>query len=444
MQSLNHDPEPAIPYDDTPAFRRVNKSDTSDRQHDSRLTGFLRWAGVILILFSATGFMLQGYAQVGAELRYWIGLLLTLALAAGGILCARLLHETIGARIFFGLATLFIIVQSSQVGAMIYAWIQPDSSVNPTFEWLRFSGVSSVVILLDLVVTAGTLFLVGYAGFTILAKSQTKSLLAPFLLGNALIWLPTRHEVAISFMLVSLFIYLRRTELRLRGNYAMQTWEGRAARALIFVPLIVLAGRESLHTDSGIAWASLWGLLAFTLLWDLEHYINRWWLKAGGELLGVLLATLSWSTFYLTLLPSSFIPFPHSVSSFGISLGLFWLALSFKIHHGKPLRALAAFMTMAIILVEGTGTTSWVLMGMIWTATGIHCREKMTLLPGMIGILLGGAGYLKSLAGFYAQAPWISSAVLGFTVIVLASWVEKRNQRLMTRAIRIFRDVRSW
>ncbi|HFD87824.1 MAG TPA: hypothetical protein ENJ35_09140 [Gammaproteobacteria bacterium] len=443
MHTYNFDPTPITPIDDEQAIAASHDLNAGETSGNAKLTGFLRWAGVILILFSALGFMLQGYAQVEAGLRYWIGLFLTMALAGGGVLCAHALHETVGARIFFGLATLFVIVQSTQVGAMLYGWLQPDHGPTADYEWLKFYGVSQAMILLDMVITAVVMLLVGYAGFSILARSRSKTLIAAFLLGNVSILFPSRHELVISLMLIGLFIYLRRIETRMRMDFAMQSWEGRAARAIIFTPLMILAGRESLYPANGISLATVLALLAFVSIWDLGHYTRRGWIRACGELLGILLATGSWAVVFIALHPSVF-NFHLFSPTFPITLSLLWLMLSLKAGHGAILRTLAALMALATVSLNDTSSTSTLLLGVIFTGVGIQFREKMTLLPGIVCIVLGSIGYIKGMIGLYAQAPWISSAVLGFTVIFLASWIEKNPRRVFSRAVGYLNEVRSW
>lgn len=72
---------------------------------------YLRWAGTVLIVISAIGFMLQGRIDQLPAYRYWLGVAFTLLMCGSGMVCAYGLKETTGARIFFGLGVAFLPVQ---------------------------------------------------------------------------------------------------------------------------------------------------------------------------------------------------------------------------------------------------------------------------------------------------------------------------------------------
>ncbi len=408
-----------------------------------KLTTFLRWAGVLLILFSALGFMLQGYADVGPQLRYWLGLILTLSLASGGLLCAHVLRETTGTRIFFGLAVLFLIVQSSQVGAMLIGWLHPATGPDTSYRWLLFSGVRGTWVLLDVTLTATILGMIGYAGFSTLARRRSKMLLGAFMIGNLALWIPVREAFVVSLMMIGLFILLRGKELVLLGDFTMQTWEGRAARALLFVPLLVLAGRQSLYQAGTVSMATVLGLASFFLLWDCRHYLKSRTQIFLGEITGMTFVFLAWVLDYGEVIDT--IPWlSGSIATFMVPAGWIWLALSFKTQTGAIYRNLAAVVTIAALVWGNAPGTVVLVAGMVWTAAGIQCREKVALISGMIGIMAGSIDYLKGLIGLYTQAPWMSSAILGFTVILLASWIEKQNWPLIQRAKQAWREIRAW
>jgi len=406
-----------------------------------KLAGFLRWSGAILIVFSALGYMLQGYAQVDAGMRYWIGLLLTLALTAGGALCAFGLRENTGARIFFGLATAFVIVQSTQVSAMLYGWLHPAALPDRVFDWLLFSGTGKAALLADLIATTVVLWGVSYAGFRILARRHVSTLLTTYVAGNLCLLLPTRSPLLIPLMTAGLFAYLMKTERRLRQDGLMRTGEGRAARLLTFAPLATLTAREGLYAAHDLSLAVTLGCLAWLALVEWKRYTGRPWLIRCGDIAGVLLASAGWTVVYETCLGGRVLP--STAAAFIVSLSLLWMLLSLVSSQGSRLRNLAALATFSALSLDGTAT--WLLFaGMAFTAAAIHLKEKMTLLPGIACLVIGTGGYLRSLIGFYTQAPWISSAILGFTVILLASWLEKRDHSLLPKIARCYRQIRAW
>lgn len=397
-----------------------------------KLTLFLRWSGVGLILFSALGFLLQGYAEVAPEYRYGIGLLMTMAMTAGGLLCAYGLHETVGARVFFGLAVLFAAVQSTQVGAMLYAWLHPNERLSLDYGWLRFEGVSQAVIALDLLITAVVVWLVGYSGFAILARSQVKSLLPAFLLGNLALLLPSRDAWAMALAVVGLFAYLRRMEARLRLEYSMRTWEGRAARALIFTPWLILLGRGWLHGADWLYLAASCSLAAFVLIWEMKRYVQNPGIVLVGEALGMILAAFAWIQVFTGL--NRYFAYGLPVSGFVLPLGWLGLGLATQVRYGaSAYRILSGGGVLIALLLDSGAGWPLLLAGIVWTAAGIHYRERCTMLVGVTALVAGTVNYLMALVHLYTQAPWASSAVLGFAIIVLASWLEKHRLGLWQR-----------
>ncbi|XSG84504.1 MAG: hypothetical protein ACPW60_12305 [Methylohalobius sp. ZOD2] len=410
-----------------------------------KITTYLRWAGTLLIVVSAIGFMIQGHADLVPAYRYWVGLAFTLVLCGGGLLCAYGMRETRGARIFFGLGTAFVSVQVSQVGAMIYAWWHGQAALQPAYGWLRFIGVSPALIAVDLVLTAILMGAVSYAGFSILARRHTKRLMQAAIVGNALLLIPVRDDHWVAWLIGGLFLYGRAAEQRLHRDYAMQTWEGRAARTLLVLPLAIMIGRSLLHPVSYPLVLVLCGILAIGAIHDLKRYTRSPRLLYCGQWVGTWAALVGWRVgceaffggiggYNARLLPLS---------------GLLFFLSGQVTYHPRLYRTFASLVAAfgacaALLEAQAWAPIVAPAVGIALTVAGMHCREKMPLLCGSICFLAGVLFYGRFAMDYFSAIPWVGTIGLGLIVILAASWLDRQDRRLFRKAGYYLQQLKSW
>ncbi|MDO9107069.1 MAG: hypothetical protein Q7U57_19180 [Methylovulum sp.] len=406
---------------------------------------YLRWAGTALIVISATGFMLQGHADLLPAYRYWLGLAFTLLLCLGGLICAYGLKETTGARIFFALGVGFLPVHVSQLSAMIYNFSQGDLALQLPYDWLQFSPLKPSLIAVDFAITAALLVLVSYTGFSMLARRQVKTLMIAMLLGNSLLLLPVRDGFWIPLIIVCLFIALRTCEQKLRQDTAMLLFEGFTARALVGLPLLIILGRSILYPVSLTLIVTLISMVAVIGVVDIKRYTHSALGIYIAQSIGSIAALIAW------------LIVADSVSGFGrlhyglllpLSLLLFILS-AYVDYYAIAYRFLGSI--LALGLVAGALVDEQYLSPLLALATGIalslaglRYREKTPFFAGHLCFLSGILFYCRYAIDAYNHAPWLSSIGLGLVVLLAASYLEKRQQVILSKMDAYLNELRSW
>lgn len=406
---------------------------------------YLRWAGTVMIVISAIGFMLQGHADLLPAYRYWLGLALTLLLCLGGMICAYGLKETTGARIFFALGVAFLPVQVSQVSAMLYNFSQGDLALQLPYSWLQFSQVKPSLIAVDFAITAVLLVLVSYTGFAMLARRQVKTLMTAMLLGNAVLLLPVRDGFWIPLIITGLFFTLRISEQRLRQDSTMRLFEGFTARVLVSLPLLILLGRSVLHPVSIPLVVTLTSMVAIVGVIDIKRYTQSELAIYIAQSIGSVAALIAW------------LIVADSVSGFGrvhyglllpLSLLLFILS-AYVDYYASTYRFFGSI--LALGLVAGALLDEQTLSPVLALATGIalslaglRCREKLPFFAGHLCFLSGILFYCRYAIDAYNHAPWLSSIGLGLIVLLAASYLEKRQQVILGKVDAYLNELRSW
>lgn len=430
---------------DTDLSVNIDEEQTTKKSITTKITTYLRWIGSILIILSAVGFMLQGNEEILPSYRYWIGLGLTLLLCGGGLVCAYLFNETKGARIFFGLGAAFLPVQVTQVSAMIYAYWHGQQALQPEYSWLQFMDVSPTVIALDLAITGLLLFLVSYASYSILARKHLKTLLWASVAGNILLMLPIRDPSLTPFIIAALFIFIRKIEHFLLNDRSMHLKEGIAARALISLPLWIMVGRSLLHSGSWLLAVIVSVIIVAYTIYDIKRYTQSTTIIYVSQWVGILTAISSW----LIILSEFSGSYSHHLSEF-LPIAVILFALSFRVdYHARLYRVMGSILTLfltysAMLDHQAMAPVISITAGILLTLVAIKNREKISLVIGNLCVAGGFLFYWEYAVNLYSNAPWISSIGLGLTIIMLASYIENKENKIMAKSRHFFNELKHW
>lgn len=416
----------------------------------SAIARYLRWTGVLILGVAIIDFMAQGLDDWAPAYRYWIMPGFSVLLALCGLLCGYRWKETLGARLFFGLATVFMPVQISQIGAMLHTHFQ---GVPLHYSgWWTYEDISLRLIGVNLIFTALVTVPIAYTGFSILARRQVKRLMSAFILGCACLLIPVRETSFISLLLAGLFFILIGLDRRyLRADEVMNLPEGIAARLILWVPFLVILGRSFFYPWSAVATSILLGLASVLLLCDLKRWLRSSFGSRLCELGGTLCAIASW--LFLTGGVYERVHVEDSakmlLSTLPVAGGL--LVLSTRIdHYRTSYRLLGALIasgvTLMYLLDEQTALASFVclLTGIGLNLAGLRFKEKIPFALGLISLLGGISYYLRYLTDIYQASPWLCLSLLGIGILLLASSIEKKEKRLWLKSQRYLSELRSW
>jgi hypothetical protein len=435
----------AYKFDTQAKTWQADAPEASTPSTTQQIIRYLRWAGTAMIVISAIGFMLQGHADVLPAYRYWLGLAFTLLLCLGGLICTYGLKETTGARIFFALGVAFLPVQVSQVSAMLYNFSQGDLALQLPYRWLQFSQVKPSLIAIDFAITGVLLVLVSYTGFAMLARQQVKTLMIAMLLGNGLLMLPVRDGFWIPLIITCLFFILRASEQRLKQDSAMQLFEGLTARVLMILPLLILLGRSVLHPVSLTLAVTLMSIVAVIGVADVKRYTHSALAIYIAQSIGSIAALVAW--LIVADSASDFGRLPYSLL-LPLSLLLFILS-AYVDYYPKTYRFFGSILALGLTagaLLDGQPFAPLLALttGIALSLAGLRCREKTSFFSGQLCFLSGILFYCRYAIDAYNHAPWLSSIGLGLIALLAASYLEKRQQVILSKMDAYLHELRRW
>lgn len=425
----------------------LTKAETTLQTSDgSQIIRYLRWAGSLLVILSAIGFMVQSHADLLPAYRYWVGLAIVIALCGGGLVSNYWLKEPTGARLFFALGAAFLPVQVSQVGAMFYAYVQGAQAPQPGYSWLQFADVSPLLIGIDFGITAFLLIAVCYTSFSMLAKRKVKTLMRAAVLGNICLLLPIRDGNWLAAIIALVFTAHIVIERQFQPDRLMKLPEGLTARALVSLPLLILVGRSMLYPFSfwmAIVVAAIIGIIGIV---EAKRYTQSALIIYVGQCLGTLASMSIW-----LMSVEHFIGFSHNFYSLMIPVALMLFALSSRVaYHAKAYRSLSSILATGLayaalfddqvfapLLALSTGIA-------LVTIGGFKNHEKIPFFCGQLSFLGGILFYCGYVVDAYSKAPWLYSIGLGLAVLMLASILEKKHQLIVKALGNYLNELKEW
>lgn len=438
----------SIPFDtiDTnePNSELQTPNDRSDQ--GSKIATFLRWCGSILVILSALSFLLQGTHHF-TEYRHWIALALTVLLCSCGVSCAYLFKETKGARVFFALGTGFLVVQVSQISAMLYSYLHDFApSITAAYTVWDFGSLSPITLFINVFATTIIAAPIVYMCFTTLARKYRSQLTTTFVVGSVLLVLPIRDPQIVPIILAALLLVLRHYDLRYHSDSVMQLREGLAARALTSIPALILLGRGFFYPDPFTQSVLTLGWLILLTIVDIHRYTRSRLLIFTTQMIGTLASLALWVLLDDKL--GHIVTIPHTVELLPVAAILFALA-SHVNYYPRLYRVIASVIALyagysAMLSGVSLSPILSIASGIGISMIGIHYREKTPLLAGGACILGGLLFYCQYAVLLYDASPWLSSIALGLGVLILASYIETKERVIRTKSRYYFDEIKTW
>lgn len=410
-----------------------------------KITSLLRWSGSILIVLSAVSFLIQGAENILPSYRYWVALIFILLLCGCGFVCAYVLRETKGARIFFGMAAAFLPVQVSQVSAMIYGYLQGGSEPLQTpLSWWQYGDVSLSAIAINVLLTALVSLPVVYGGFSILARKFRSRLGLAYGAANMMLLLPFRDVIWMELFIAGALFWLRKVDGKMSQDSVMRLPEGIAARALLWVPILIMIGRSFLYSVSFILPAVLLLFAAAWLIIDMKKATQSKVLIIASEWVGVMAVFFAWLVVvdqFEGAIRFSILLLPFSLILFVLSEKLDFFARFY--------RTAASILAAGICLTAEISSMYFIplisiAMGILLGVAGIRYREKAPGTAGVVCFISGVLFYFDYVIHFYQSSPWLSSTVLGLVVLILASYIENREKQIVQKTKFYYNEIKMW
>lgn len=412
--------------------------------------GYARWlriTGAVILVASASSFLFRNWDVGSGLLRYGLLLVETLLLTGGAYYCGVTLGESKGSRTLLALVSGLTTILFAALGGFVLSSFFPGmvpADVPGIVSWTTSSGWTTAGLLLVTLLTAVPL---NYFAFKVSARPFAGWLTLAFLVGNSLLLLPFRGDVAVFIIVAVGFAMLTFLELRIfQSHSAMSTFEGRVARLLLAVPILIVLGRSLwLYSPSDLLFGMIYMMIAVGLQTEvvrkLENPVARGFMEftAGILALGAMFYWLRsfwvWSSFEFMV-------------CFFCAAGYMAAA---RLGRGSGVyRAFAGTFTIVGIAwgfaaLDGEAFTLFLTLPaglLIW----FGYREKSITLTaaGIIAAIILAAVNLLDLFLFAGLFNWVLLSLLGLGLIVGASVLERRRKQWVLRVKHAIHVIKQW
>ena len=403
----------------------------------SMLPKLLRGVGALAVVFSLYTFLARGWDTSGDLVRYFVFLGHTVALAAFGLINAKVIKEAKGARLLLMLALLSVPAIFAILGGFIFAGDSLSSSTNyPNYLSWSIGSLNNAL----LIATASTFILapVVLLGFKVLVRTVSAKASLFFLASNILLLLPFRQPELVAVIAVfaasCLYYFYRSTQ---KHALELKTIEGKIAFLIQFLPIMILMVRSFWLYQFDAILLSCASLILFAGFRQISKSITeRSLIRLALELASTLLALTCGITFGISLLDMN-MPLEIIIALSTLVIA----AMIYEMSTRGPIRAEIYRIFAVITLVGGMLIDFWLfsslmsaflllVIGALMLISSFVFQQK-SLFIGAAILLVAGFQYQMSLLliGFEFNY-WIALAVLGITLIVSGSYLEANGSSI--------------
>jgi hypothetical protein len=396
----------------------------------------LRVSGAVLLVASASTFMLQQWDAGNDLARYALLVGHSVLLALAAYFCGLRVRESRGARTFLAIILAIVPTTFAVLGGLVYSqfhW-EPIAALPNYARWVAPTQASALLAV------AGTLVVLvplAAIAFMALARKDAKALTFAFFAQNLLLLLPVRAPDVIALLFAVSVIALTELETRrFSGKSELSTLEGRLARGSLFVAPLLLAGRAvHLYHPTAVFIGGVLLTLSYVLFAYAKNFAS-WAARDSAALGSAALGVVGWIFCY-----SEADRHMSSVSAqvvlFGLPSAAIMLVASRRAVQLRPLltafaglMALATAVAAPLFELSTWSALACIVTGVAVLAWGAARRSIVTTLAGgIVGIV--GVGLQVSLAVQVNEfMRWGSLMLGGVLLIVGASLAERYKGRI--------------
>ena len=435
--------EPVIPPE-----QKHNSAMTEHSRYS--LPRLLRGLGAITLLASVSIYLYQGFGQGSDISRYLILLAHTVGLAGVGLVCSRWLKEQKGARLLLMLTLVFISANFAVIAAFIYSIAgDPITNLHGSMTWVASYSAKTIFLFSSALLVLVPLIIFG---FKVIARRSAMRFTIVFLLGNLLLLLPSRNEMFIGFLALSLLVGVIYHVVKASTlDVTLKNREGFIAKTILFVPLMILLGRNMFHSLGAIVPL----IIAVSLLLAARQCSSS--LPAKSALRSLLesisilpiigvaasVSSLIGSELHASLSTGAFV--------FSIVAGALLFELSLRTSSAKHIYGSIAAVLITVLAcanllfsLDVPSSIYCFLSGAGLVAFAVFSERRYVLVFGVISALASMAFGLTSIIDDFAFYNWFSLAGLGVLAIVFGSLIEKHGSAIKAGIENLRQYFQSW
>jgi hypothetical protein len=397
----------------------------------------LRMMGAIAVLASMSMFLMQGWGDTDDIERFRIMLLQTFLLGGAGFAMVKLLKEVKGARLFFGLALVSVAANFTTLGALIYSMFSWDnlSVAYPQFaEWKASTPGGT---LLSAGIAVAVLTPLTWLSFSVLARPAAKRLTLWYVGANLLLLVPVREVtaiviiVAVASVLLMKFFVQKNENADMKELFRWNTKEGKFARLILFVPLIIMTVRSFHYEFTNMSVLMLCVAIYALLVFCARVFANKF--SPICHLTAMFAASIGVAiiAFELNVLPisNSFELPTFALLLTGVCVDLYRRAKGSWMEDVSVFTA-AFILTSTFVINHLAFNTVVSFFGALLTASFMlfYAFQIRSRILGCSGLMLAASipvFHIGEITNFFIGSGWLGFAVGGVGIIVLASLLDR-------------------
>jgi len=405
------------------------------------LTRALRIAGAALVVASASTFMLQHWDSGNDLTRYAMLVSQALLLAAAAYFVGLTIREGRSARTFLGLVLATIPISFAVLGGLVYSQFHLESlAVLPHYaSWIAPTKLSALLAV------AGTLVVLvplAVVSFVALARKEAKALTLLFMASNLLVIVPLRSPIAVAAIAGLALALLLQFELaRFSRTPRLDNLEGKVARAILFVPPLIMIGRVfHLYQDVYQTSTPFFGALTLvgaSLIWIALGSTESTGKRDLGAWTAAFLALAGWGMTWPDIIQWNVHSAAMAVLMLGLPAAGFLLIASFRGAHSRDaLNALGVILGLmtaviaSLLDLDSMAAFSCVVLGILVAVWGAALRQRVQLVGGALVALFGLVAQVWLAVHADNILRWASLSVAGILLIVGSAYIERNRPRL--------------
>ncbi len=411
-------------------------------QRIDKMTRALRVLGAVLLLTSASSFLVHRWDSGHDLLRFGFLLCHSFVILAAALFCGGKLGESRSARVFLWTNLAMIPAHFSVLGGLVYSQFALDSQTELLPSYAVWQAPSPLSVIPALLATFITVVSTGLISARVLAPRRAKHVTLLFVGLCSLLLVPLRLTDAAAIIaavaaLTALF-YDRKVFAR---DYRMRTREGRMVRALMAVPSALIVGRAAIFYPTTATFIGMLILIAGVIGFLLSQSIENnpasvdagEWLSTLASGVG-LVFILSGTHAFREIGPLALLTFP----------ALFVLAsrASKRGRSGFEIGAsLSATVVCAIALGVDPGLFEAVcalLIGAAVLASSILMGRALVAAAAGLCVLAGISVIFDRAIGFEHLGSWGTLSALGILAVLAAALLERHRDRLLHSILKRF------
>ena len=419
---------------DIEELKNSNQGIFESLKNFKNMSRLLRITGAMAVIASMSAFLMQDWAGGSDLTRFYLMLVQTLLLAAGGFGLSFLMKENKGGRVFFGLSLISITANFTILGALIFSQVQWFGSVGEYPEFLTWTTTSISALSAASISALITMVPIAWFSYMVFSRQFAKQLLLLFVISNLLLLVPVRASLMVGVVVLAAVLFpLWSLRKKMFNETTLKTPEGMFAVATVFIPAFTMLVRSFWLYQVDELLLVMLGAVVFLMLRifstplkddSLVKHLLNW-----GSL-----ATAGFIAYNAGGASQALIPDMYSLSVIGIVFVLLTLDVAKRAARFKEIFSIFAVFGLLtshllLLLIEGSAASAVLLLlaGLTVMAIGHTEKSRIMLMTGLVSSLIGFAHQMYNTLIHIDFTNWATLAVIGVLAIVIASLLERHG-----------------